>query len=263
MTKSLISFLFVFFLQGKGDAYSQTGGDSTLSSSVNDSAVTGTNITEDMRYEDSAKYSLPILDTGVLSAYPVRKVDQRTVNTYLKNPDYAYANDPEYWRVETTNSQGGFSKLISSRSFRWLLFILISGVLLYGIIQLARENNFKWLVRKKDFNHSDNHELKEEKAIDFNAAIHAYQQEGNYRLAVRCMYLKLIHDIRENGSIAIRDSSTNAEIAFALKEHQNANEFRYLATAYEYIYYGDFIPEESFFNKLKEKFDDFQLKLSV
>ncbi len=261
MIKFLILFLFVFFLRGTEDAFSQTSGDSSLNSSVNDSAIAGTNNTEDMRYEDSAKYSLPILDTGFLPVYPVRKVDQRTVNSYLKNPDYAYANDPEYWRVETTNSKRGFSKLFGSRSFQWLLFILISGVLFYGIVQLARENNFKWLVRKKDFGNTDDSELKEEKTIDFNEAIHTYQEEGNYRLAVRYMYLKLIRDIRENGSIAIRDSSTNAEIVLALKGQPNANEFRYLATAYEYIFYGDFVPQEPFFIKLKEKFDDFQLKL--
>jgi hypothetical protein len=258
MIKSLILFLFLFFIEGKQKTYSQATRDST----VNDSALAGTNITEDMRFEDSSRYSLSLLDTGVLSAYPVRKVDQRTVNSYLRNPDYVYANDPEYWRVETTKSKRGFSKLISGRSFQWLLFILISGVLLYGIVQLARENNFKWLFRKKDLSHSDNRQIKDDKAIDFNAVIQAYQQEGNYRLAVRYMYLKLIHGIRENGSIAIRDSSTNAEIAFALKEYPNANEFRYLATAYEYIFYGDFTPQEPFFIKLKEKFDDFQLKIS-
>lgn len=230
---------------------------------MNDSAIAGTNNTEDMRYEDSSKYPLPILDTGILPVYAVRKVDQRTVRAYLKNSDYAYANDPEYWRIETTNSKPGFSKLFGSRSLQWLLFILISGVLLYGIVQLVRENNFKWLVWKKDSDHADKRELKEEKEIDFNGAIHRYQEEGNYRLAVRYLYLKLIRDIRENGSILIRDSSTNAEIALALKEHPNANEFRYLATAYEYIFYGDFVPQEPFFIKLKEKFDDFQLKLPV
>ena len=137
------------------------------------------------------------------------------------------------------------------------------GSFLYGIVQLARENNFKWLVRKKNFDHTDNRELNEEKSIDFNEAIHTYQEEGNYRLAVRYMYLKLIRDIRENGSITIRDSSTNSEIALALKEHPNANEFRYFATAYEYIFYGDFVPQEPFFIKLKEKFDHFKLKHSV
>jgi len=263
MIKFLILFLFVFFLRGIEDAFSQTSGDSSLNSSVNDSAIAGTNSSEYMRYEDSPKYSLPVLDTGVLSLYPVRKVDQRTVNAYLKNPDYAYANDPEYWRVESTNSNRGFSKLFGSRSFQWLIFILISGVLLYGIVQLARENNFKWLVRKKDFDHTEIRELKEEKAIDFNKAVRTCQEEGNYRLAVRYMYLKLIRDLKENGSVTIRDSSTNAEIALALREHPNANEFRYLATAYEYIFYGDFVPQEPFFIRLKEKFDDFQLNLPV
>jgi hypothetical protein len=262
MKNFLILFQFVFFLLGIKNAYSQTSGDSSINSSLSDSADNRSNIVKDMSYGDSSKYSLPALDTGILSAFPLRKVDQRTVNAYLKDPDYDYANDSEYWRLEIINNQRGFSKLISGRLFQWLLFILVAGVLLYGIIQLARENNFKWPGRKKNFDYGNNNELKEEKTVDFNAAIHTYQMEGNYRLAVQYMYLKLIHEIRESGSITIRDSSTNAEIVHALKKHQIADEFRYLATAYEYIFYGDFIPQESFFIKLKEKFDEFQLKHS-
>jgi hypothetical protein len=262
MRKLLALFQLVFFLLCIEIVYSQTSDDSIVNIKGKDSAVTGANVTAETSDEGSEQYYLPITDTGVLSTDPTRKVSQRTVNSYLKNPDYAYANDPEYWRIRTEKRQGGVSKFIDSRSFQWFVFLLIMCVLLYGIYHLAKDNNFKWLIRNKNNNIGKN-ELKEERIIDFNAAIHAYQMEGNYRLAVRFMFLKLIQTIRESGGIAVQDSSTNSEIVLAFKGQPNADEFRYLATAYEYIYYGDFVLREELFNTLKKKFDDFQLNISI
>jgi hypothetical protein len=256
-------FQLVFFLLAIENAYSQTSDDSIVTAKAIDSVTTGSNIKEEKSDEASEQYFLPISDTGALSTAPTRKVNQRTVNSYLKNPDYAYANDPEYWRIRTAKRQGGVSKFIDIRSFQWLVFIIIMGVLLYGIYHLAKENNFKWFIRNKKLHNTGISEFKKEEVIDFNAAIHAYQMEGNYRLAVRFMFLKLIQTIRESREITVRDSSTNSEIVLAFEGQPNANEFRYLATAYEYIYYGDFVLREELFNSLKKKFEDFQLNFSV
>jgi hypothetical protein len=99
--------------------------------------------------------------------------------------------------------------------------------------------------------------------MDYDEAIRKYQLEGNYRLAVRYLYLRLIRTAREKGGIQFRDSSTNAEITRAFGTHARAAEFRFLATAYEYIFYGGFIPKHDLFNMLKNKFETFQQTLSV
>jgi hypothetical protein len=99
--------------------------------------------------------------------------------------------------------------------------------------------------------------------MDFESAIRKYQAERNYRLAVRYMYLRLIQAAREKGGIQFRDSSTNAEIALAFGSNLKADEFRFLARAYEYVFYGDFIPDQEIFNMLKNKFEQFQKSISV
>jgi choline dehydrogenase-like flavoprotein len=263
MIKYLFLIHFVFFLQGIEKGYSQTGNDSLVQNEMKDSVAIGAADSLGTYEKNSDDSPIPVMDTAILQANSTREVSQRQLNSYLKNPDYAYANDPEYWREEAPRKPGVISKFLFSRAFLWIIFILIIGIVFYGVYQLAKENNFKWMTRKVRKKEVGEVKLKLDEDVDFETAIHKYQQEGNYRFAIRYMYLKLLRTVREKGQIAIRDSSTNADIARALGNHPGADDFRYLATAYEYIYYGDFIPQEELFMKLAKKFEDFQQTISV
>lgn len=263
MIKYLILLQLILFLQSIEVVYSQTVVDSTSPVNTRDTVLKEMNDSNEKADSDSEAF-VPISDTILLTTGPIRKVSQRNVNAYLKNPDYAYANDPEYWRERAApKKQGSILKLINGRIFQWTIFLMIIGIVLYGIYHLAKESNFNWLSRNKSRPDLARNDSKEEAEIDLDAAILTYQLEGNYRLAIRFMYLKLIKTIRESGKILVRGSSTNAEIGLAFAGHPNAMEFRYLTTAYEYIFYGDFKLPDELFDQLKKKFDDFQQNLSV
>ena len=135
--------------------------------------------------------------------------------------------------------------------------------MLFGIYQLGRENNFSWFTRNRNENGLGTTVQKTDEQMDFESAIRKYQDERNYRLAVRYMYLRLIHTLKENEGIKFRDSSTNAEIARAFGSQPKAGEFRFLARAYEYIFYGDFTPDLELFNMLRIRFENFQQTISV
>jgi hypothetical protein len=263
MIKYLFLIHFVIFLQGIEKGYSQTGNDSIVLNEMKDSVAIGAADSVGTQEKNSDNSPIPLTDTAVLQTNPTREVSQRQLNSYLKNPDYAYANDPEYWRKEAPQKPGAISKFVFSRPFKWIVFILIIVIVLYGVYQLAKENNFKWLTRDERKKESREVKLKLDEDVDFEAAIRKYEQEGNYPLAIRYMYLKLLKSIREKGQIPIRDSSTNADITRALGNQPGADDFRYLATAYEYIFYGDFIPQEELFKKLAKKFEDFQQTISI
>jgi hypothetical protein len=133
----------------------------------------------------------------------------------------------------------------------------------YGIFLLARENNFKWFSRRSDQSQQVESDSSGGGPVDYDEAIKKYQAEGNYRFAIRYLYLRLIHSASEKNVIQIRDSTTNAEIGRAFGQHPLALQFRYLATAYEYIYFGDFNLNKEIFDALKMKFEVFQEKLSA
>jgi hypothetical protein len=247
MFKYLNLFLFIFFLRGMEPVYSQSSGDSVETLDINPYSL----------YRLKAR-------SGHLHMDSVREVDKNQVKSFLLNPDYAYANDPEYWKEEKpSNNPGFFFRLLSGKLLRWIIFLGMIAVVLFGIYQLAKENNFRWLTRSGGQINSGSQESPQDDAVDYDEAIRKYQLEGNYRLAVRYLYLRLIRTAREKAGIQFRDSSTNAEITRAFGTHARAAEFRFLATAYEYIFYGGFIPKQDLIDMLKNKFETFQQTLSV
>jgi hypothetical protein len=209
---------------------------------------------------------LPVKDSVYLKIYTLREVSQPKVDKYLTNRDYEYANDPEYWKKDKIqNDPGSFSfwNFLRNKAVQWILFLGVIAVILYGIYLLAKENNFKWLSRKGTLDRLAETESATEESVDYEEVISKYQSEGNYRMAIRYMYLRLIHTAAAKNIIQIRESSTNAEILRAFGSHPQTDEFRYLYIAYEYIYFGEFSFNFEIFEGLKNRFDGFQQKLSV
>jgi len=276
MFKYLFSIIFIFLVSNSDTVYSQTNSDSTaaitdtVAISVDSSANTNslpTEITDSARAEitEDSLY-MPVKDSGFLNSYTVRTVVQPKVNKYLADHEYEYANDPEYWKKnEVQKDSGSFSfwSLFRNKIVQWILFLGIIGVILYGIYILAKENNFRWLSWSsiQAGNGDDESALKE--SVDFEQAIIKYQSEGNYRMAIRYMYLRVIRSATDKNIIQIRESSTNSDIVSAFGSNDLASEFRYLATAYEYIYFGEIHFSLEVFELLKKRFDVFQQKLTV
>ena len=207
---------------------------------------------------------IPLVENSeYLPSEKLRGIPQKRVDQYIYDPDYAYANDSDYWKTTVPEKPGLVGRFLYSKPLRWLLFILLTGLVLFGIYQLARENNFRGFIRSRPGMTTKNYEFETGEGILFDESIQKYQANGNYRLAIRYLYLKLIHTASGNNLIQIRDSSTNAEIAHAFGNHQKAGEFRFLITAYEYVYFGDFHLSPEHFNTLKKRFDNLLQSLSA
>jgi hypothetical protein len=268
MFKYFFSIIFFFLLGGTRSAFSQSTADTIATtidsgSTVNtDSAAITVNATPSDNVNENSIYK-PVMDSAFLDQYALRQVSQMKVDKYLKDPDYAYANDPQYWKEDDVQQRpGSFWKFFSNKVFQWILFLGILCLILFGIYRLARENNFKWFTRTAKQGDFPGEEPVTGDRVDYDEAIRRYQLEGNYRMAVRFMYLRLIYTASEKNVIQIRDSTTNAEIMHAFGAHPQAAEFRFLATAYEYIFYGDFHPGQQLFEGLHSRFLAFQQILS-
>ena len=260
MFKTTFCFLVIFLLTAHQSVHSQSGkeaADSTI-----DSVQTSDDSSVYVEEANTDSLLLPVADSIYMPAEIIREVPAGQLSKYLKDRDYAYANDPEYWKKQPPPKPGLINQFLNTPVFRWLIFIGVIGVVLFGIYQLAKENNFTWFSRKGTQQKDGPAEISPDEETDYEAAIRKYQSEGNYRMAVRYLYLRLIRSVKEQGGIIFRDSSTNAEILRAFGNHAQAGDFRYLAIAYEYIFYGDFNPRPDLFDMLKNKFELFQQKIS-
>jgi hypothetical protein len=201
---------------------------------------------------------LPVSDSLISFSENIRRVSGKQLNRYKRDPEYAYANDSQYWIKQQSGEPGLLFRILSSSAFRWIFLGFFAALIVYGIYQLALENNFKLLIRSGR-NKTETPDLTSAPHdINYDELIRINQAEGNYRMAVRFLYLRLIHNLREKSGLSFHDSSTNAEIAGAFGNSPETATFRWLATAYEYIFYGEFIPNQETYFLLKTKFDSFQ-----
>src|SRR5260221_11579654 len=242
MIKFLFSLLIFFRLFG---SFSATAGNQQDPSVIRqDSVAAGTLDSESAAAVSYDSLYMQVPDTLFPPGVSIRKVSDKQLNLYKNNPDYAYANDSEYWRKEPLHEPGLLFRILGSQALRWIFLGLIAGLILYGVYQLAIENNFTMLIRsrRKKTKLSDP-DLPTAK-INFDELIRHNQEEGNYPMAIRFLYLRLIDNLHQKSRISFRDSSTNAEITRALGNHPGAEKFRWLATAYECVFYGGFVPDQ-------------------
>ena len=190
----------------------------------------------------------------------VRQVQDQKVKDYQRQPDFAYANDSDYWKKDAPPEQPGwFLKMLLRGITRWTILILFLLVIAYGIYWLAKENSFPLMRRRrKKEPETGTAALTEYESIgDLDKAISRFTEEGDFRMAVRYMYIRLIRIAFEKNSIPFKSSSTNSEIVKAFGDPQQSRDFRLLATAYEYIFYGGFVPAREQFDVLQQKFSAF------
>jgi hypothetical protein len=263
MIKYLSAFLFILFLSGIEKVYSQGAVDTLVKSEFADTVHPDNTYPVAAGEDNSESRYQPIADSSYVFSDTVRKVSAVQLRSYLLNPDYAYAIDPEYWRKDEPEKPGSSNNIFNSSWLAWIVRLAVMALVLFGIYQLARENNFSWLVRRGKAVMSESREMVPEDEMDYDLAAKKYQAEGNYRMAVRYMYLRLIHAVHAEKGIVFRDSSTNTEIARALGNHPRAEDFRYLTMAYEYIFYGGFTPGKEQFDTIKNKFDFFHQSIST
>jgi Domain of unknown function (DUF4129) len=256
MIKFLFSFLILFSLCG---SFSAAARDQQDSSVVRQDTTTVSELDSTSAAEVSYdSVNQPVPDTLFSPTRTIREVSNIQVNRYKNNPEYAYANDSEYWRKEPSGKPDLLLRILNSRVLRWIFLILIGGLILYGVYQLAREINFTLLIRTRRQKSQYTQQGMSEEKTDFDEMIRLNQTEGNYRMAIRFLYLRLIYILQEKTGISFRDSSTNAEISRAMGNHPGAATFRWLATAYEYVFYGGFVPNQETYLHLKNKFEALQ-----
>jgi hypothetical protein len=208
---------------------------------------------------DSERHFNAPLTQGVNIPEKLRRIPKQQIDRFLRDADYAYANDSAYWRTDPPPKEGPVTRFLSGKIFQWIFFLAIVAIVLFGLYRLALENNMggffgRWVKSVK----TPDMENPEGEPENLDLLISKYQSEGNYRHAIRYLYLRLIKTAIESRHIQIGESSTNAVIARGFKNQKESADFQYLATAFEYVFYGGFSPAYPVYENLKSKFDRFQ-----
>lgn len=190
-----------------------------------------------------------------------RQVPDSVADEMRKDPDFAYANDPSYWEKEKESEPGFlswlFNTVANSAFFKILLYIVVGVLVVFIVYQVVIANNFSIFSKKRQRRKAGEAENDIDEWENIDGKVNEAIAAGNYRTAVRYMYLKTLKALSENNLITLHSKSTNHEYVQQMYKHAQGAQFSRLTRIYEYVWYGEFIPNESQFEKIRTNFNQF------
>ena len=138
-----------------------------------------------------------------------------------------------------------------------IIFLIIAVALFGYIVYKLFLSNSSFLSRSRKNIASDIAVVEEEDASDVDSLLRNAIKNGNYRLAVRYLYLQSLKRLSERKYIEINTNKTNYEYVTEIRKHKFANEFASLTLQYEYVWYGEYPVDERLFEQIQNSFTRF------
>ncbi|GAA4330780.1 hypothetical protein GCM10023149_36200 [Mucilaginibacter gynuensis] len=98
--------------------------------------------------------------------------------------------------------------------------------------------------------------------IDFDAEIELAVTQGNYRLAVRLLYLKCLKQLSDKNLIDWQIDKTNTAYFYELQDADKQQAFGSLTRRFEYVWYGNFIIDEPAYKDINVLFQQFKQQIA-
>jgi hypothetical protein len=99
-------------------------------------------------------------------------------------------------------------------------------------------------------------------SISFEEAIQEALHQGNYRMAVRLVYLHSLKMLSDKELIDWRPGKTNFAYVYELNGHRSYSSFKNLTSEFEYTWYGGAEVDKEHFHEIDESFREFKNEVS-
>jgi len=144
-----------------------------------------------------------------------------------------------------------------------ILWVLAGGVLVFVLYKLFLSNTGLFIRNRKNIDAIVNIEEEEVQAGRYDGLIKKAETEGNFRLAVRYLYLQSLYNLSERGYIKLATDKTNYQYITELRSGPAgaANLFSVLTNKYDYIWYGEYAVTNHQYESLREEFAAFNKKI--
>jgi hypothetical protein len=205
--------------------------------------------------EDETSHFLPrsygdsVVNTRNLPADAVRKMKE--------DDEFWYANV----KVEKAAEEERSVPLGQRKWFTTLIWMIIIGGFIGFVIWYLASSNvglFRKKIRSTGYESEQEDEISEDIfAINYQREIDKAAQQGNYRLAVRLMFLRLLKNMSERNLISYKQDRTNFDYLLQLSATRYYQHFFRITRNYEYSWYGKFDVSQDAFHVIKKDFDHF------
>lgn len=201
------------------------------------------------------------------TAVILRAFDQQKIKDYTSLKDFQYEEQlalntswwDRFWRWiwELINSTlenkyaGGFIK--------YLLIAIVVALIIFLVVKFMGLDLKILAGKSKRVEVPYDESIENIHEINFNEEIDKAILQGNYRLAVRLLYLRSLKVLSDGELINWQPEKTNQAYIDELIDEERRRNFKVLTLQFEYIWYGDFSIEKESFKALKGNFDRFNV----
>jgi hypothetical protein len=152
-------------------------------------------------------------------------------------------------------------KPVAQRSwFQTLLWIVIIGGFVAFMSIYLMNSNVRLFNKKGGqlgTTEEEEPEMDDIFAINYQKEVDRAAKAGNYRLAIRLMFLRLLKNLSERNIIQYKHDRTNLDYLMQLSTTSYYKDFFRITRNYEYSWYGKFPVSEDVYNVIKNDFDQF------
>ncbi len=217
----------------------------------------------DFWYADAApatkktEASAPVGDKGT------DKKDSRDMEEYETRIDTS-ANTPAQNPSNETAPEKKYTPVSKNRSgLQTILLIIIItgfvGILAWYIIT----NNISFKKNKKLTKPVNPDEMPEDIfAINYMNEVDKAVAQGNFRLAIRLQYLRMLKSMAERNIINYKQEKTNLDYMMELQPTIYYNNFFRTTRHYEFAWYGEFPVNQETYALVRRGFDDFEKQIT-
>ncbi|MET0637542.1 MAG: DUF4129 domain-containing protein [Chitinophagaceae bacterium] len=191
-----------------------------------------------------------------VESYHLRRINALQKEKLKADKDYWYA-DYNFKKKEVVQEKRKKS-FVWSDGMQVLLWILIIGGFTAVLIIYLGNNNIGLLRSSKKIKDAAAEESETDDifGINYDKEIAAATAAGNFRLATRLLFLRLLRLMADKQIINYKSDSTNMDYLMQLANGPYYKPFFQLARVYEYIWYGEFIIDGARYNSIREEFSD-------
>ena len=209
-----------------------------------------------MEYFDQ-KYLYPLTDSVQKRALPdsVAKKMQQDEDFWYANYAFEKEKEKELKRKTSITEQTWFKTLM------W--FIIIGGFAVALMLYLS-DSNVGLFRKKVSVFQDEKHEEETENIFEINYKVRIDKavKAGNYRLAVRLMFLQMLKTMAGKKLIQYKQDHTNFDYLLQLRNTTHYNDFFRITRDYEYTWYGNFPVNEKEWDLIKTDFEKFDNTLA-
>jgi ABC-type transport system involved in multi-copper enzyme maturation permease subunit len=204
----------------------------------------------------------------------LRKLDTAKVNNYLKKAEFSYQEKDKpknlwskfwdwLWRIIYewfNNKEDSKSTAQPGLIVQYMLFALAIGLILWFIIKIAGiDNIFNRRAKQVEVPYTE--VLENIHDISFKEQIEKAVTAGNYRMAVRLLYLQSLKQLNDANLITWQIEKTNMAYLDELKDATQKQNFRRLTYQFEFVWYGGFAVNKSLYEDISTQFYKFSTTL--